>query len=176
MPNIMDYFRAQTENPMVSYFSGQPIVEDQQQQAQPVNLIGANDDYLSAIQNSGMPIAPPRPRHANPIMQMASADQAPQPDYVPTSGSQMEADSRSSNDKLLERMQAMQEANHQNDRNMQWMSFFSKLASSKSPTLLGGLGEGAQSLTDTTGKQQESNKLLDRAQLEDQIKPYGRQK
>lgn len=95
----------------------------------------------------------------------------PQSDnYTPTSGAQMEADSRSSADSAMDRLLSMQERNHQNDRNMQWMSFFGKLAASKSPTLLGSLGEGANALAETTGKQQQNNQLLEQAALGDQLK------
>ncbi len=105
---------------------------------------------------------------ASPVMRMAAAKQSPA--YTPSSGSQMEADSRDSIDKIIGHMAQQRAADRQNDRNMQWMSFFSKIASSKNPSILGGLGEGAQALTDTTGQQATSNKALDRAYLEDQLK------
>lgn len=90
--------------------------------------------------------------------------------YTPTSGAQMEADSRSSADSAIDRLLSMQERNHQNDRNMQWMSFFGKLASSKSPTFLGGLGDAAGALSETAGKQQQNNQLLEQTALSDKLK------
>lgn len=135
-------------------------------------FVQQNLPQMGAFQNASYdPSAgSPVPQQASPVMQIAAAAQPQAAAYAPTSGSQMEADSRNSIDSLLARMQNSQEANHQNDRNMQWMSFFSKLASSKSPTLLGSLGEGAQALTDTAGQQAQSNRLIDRAAMEDQLK------
>jgi hypothetical protein len=135
----------------------------QNQQAQPVNIISQNgnenEDYLTRLQSSS---------EYRPAQRVSTVRQMPS--FEPTSGSQMEAESRSSIDDLMAKLEAQRTQSRQQDRDQQWMSFFSKLASSKSNTLLGGLGEGAQALTDTTAKQGESNKLLDRAAIEDQIK------
>ena len=92
------------------------------------------------------------------IMRMAS----PKPSFEPTSGSKMEAESKNSIDNIMQTLLADRVKDKQNDRNMQWMSFFSKLASSTNPSALGALGEGASSLTETMGKQAPLSRAADR--------------
>lgn len=180
MNSIMDYYRAQASDPIgLSYMS--PMTSFLMQQPlsnRPAALMSLptrvpvdfsdpsdqNTDFLTQIQNAPMP---PRSSVINSAFAQAPAVHER---FQPTTGAEMEANSRSDVNSILARMQALQEANHQNDRNMQWMSFFSKLASSKNPSFLGGLGEATESLTDTTGKQSQSNKLLERAQLDDELK------
>lgn len=128
----------------------------QQQAPSPVNLTqngGDNTDWLSQLQAAGADKSP----------SAASA-------YQPTSGSEMEADAHSSIDDLMAQLAAQRNQYRQQDSNQQWMSFFSKLASSKNPRLLGGLGEGAEALTETKAKQNANNQLLDQSALQDQIK------
>lgn len=132
---------------------------------QPVQLSqdGQDTNYVTQLQNSDQYA---QPSASSSVMRMAAAS----PSYKPTSGSQMEADSRSSIDDLMGKLAAQRDAYRQQDKNQQWMSFFSKLASSKSNTLLGGVGEGAQALSDVTAKQSANNQLLDQAELQDRVK------
>lgn len=135
----------------------------QQPQAQPQPIAdNTNDtDYLTQLQNSNAYVQPTQRVRAR----------LPLPDtYQPTSGSQMEADSRSSIDDLMGKLAAQRDAYRQQDRNQQWMNFFGKLASSKSNTLLGGLGEAANTLAETSSKQQANNQSLDQSELQDRIK------
>ncbi len=124
------------------------------QPAQPVVLTGMDSAPISAASNR------------LPIIQKAPKE----PEYTPTSGAEMEADSRSSIDDLMGKLQAQREQSKAQDRNQQWMSFFGKLASSNNPRLLGALGEASGALSETTGKQQAQNNVLDQAALADQIK------
>lgn len=166
----MDYFRAQLQspsqvpNPMVSYFMQQKIDDGSAPAPIPMQQPESMDDIFTQYERSGMAPAPTSSRRSSPPRNIESTV------FEPTSGSAMEAESRSSIDKILESLTSQRSADRQNDRNMQWMSFFSKLASSKDPSLLGGLGEATGALTETTGKQSESNKLLDRAAIQDQLK------
>lgn len=133
-------------------------VAQRQQQPAPVNLTQAgsdNTDWLSQLQAA-------RSQKPSQAMPMAS--------YQPTSGSEMEADAHSSIDDLMSQLAAQRTQYRAQDQAQQWMSFFSKLASSKSNTLLGGLGEGADALTTTAAKQNANNQLLDQAALQDQVK------
>ena len=136
----------------------------QQPQAQPValtmdnnpNVDNTGDDYFTQLQNA-------RGQTGGVSLPIPSS-------YQPTSGSQMEADSRSSVDDLMSKLAGLRDQYRQQDANQQWMNFFGKLASSKSNTLLGGLGEGANALAETAAKQQANNQLLDQAALAEQIK------
>lgn len=86
-----------------------------------------------------------------------------------TSGRAMESQSRSSIDDLLSQLTASHTADKENDRRLGWMDFFGKLASSKSPTLLGGLGEASGSLGETLAKQQDKQRAYASKDIEDQI-------
>ncbi len=118
-----------------------------------------NSDWLSQLQavSNGQPAQSAMPNSV-------------QSSYAPTSGAKMEADSHSSIDDLLAKLDAQRNQYRSQDENQRWMTFFSRLAASKSPTLLGGLGEGAQGLTDAIGKQNANNQALDQQSLQDQIK------
>jgi hypothetical protein len=146
MVSILDLQRMQMEDPMA--MARNPMAMVRYSMAHPGPIAGAS----------------------LPVMQMASAQPSVRGDFEPAAGSAMEAKSRNSIDSIISHMAEQRSADRQNDRNMQWMSFFSKLASTKSPTLMGALGEGADALTETTGKQAQSNKLLDRAEMEDRLK------
>ncbi len=107
----------------------------------------------------------------NPDYQMPPVRMASNPvAAAPSSGAMKEAQSRSSLDNLMAQLSAQRDQSRAQDSTQQWMSFFSKLASSKNPSLLGGLGEGAEALTETRGKQMANNQVLDQASLQDQIK------
>lgn len=145
----------------------------QQQQSAPVDLTqdnGENADYLTQLQNSSLYSPPQRVRATLPAQSVPASMPASDSAYEPTSGSKMEADSRNSIDDLMAQLAGQRDQYHQQDRNQQWMSFFSKLASSKAPTLLGGLGEGATALSDVAAKQSANNQLLDQSALQDQVK------
>lgn len=152
MPSILDLIRPTPESIQNMIMQSRM----NQQPAQPV-AIGDDSDYLAALQSTPQYRAPTRTA-------------LPSPSFEPTSGSKMEAESRSSIDDLMAQLASQRDQYRQQDKNQQWMSFFSKLASSKDSTLLGGLGEGAQALTDVTGKQNANNQLLDQAALQDQVK------
>lgn len=138
----------------------------QQSQAQPVNLTmenGDNTDYLTQLRGSD--------QYAQPTQRIRASLPIPDsPAFEPTSGSKMEAESRSSIDDLMAKLAAQRDSYREQDRNQQWMNFFGKLASSKSNTLLGGLGEASNSLAETAGKQQANNQALDQAELQDRLK------
>ncbi len=136
-------------------------------------MLGMQGNNSTMPNQSGIPQQMPNLAYQgnSPVMQMAgNSSAASSPSFEPTTGAKMEADSRSSIDSILARLQASQEANHQNDRNMQWMSFFSKLASSKNPSAMGATGEAADALTQTTGQQQQANKALNQQALQDELK------
>lgn len=142
--------------------SAQMMQQRIMQQQQPATDNG-NADYLTQLQDSD--------QYAQPVQRVRASLPIPStPAFEPTSGSKMEAEAHNSIDDLMTRLAAQREAYRQQDRNQQWMSFFGKLASSKSNTLLGGLGEAANTLAETTAKQQANNQLLDQAELEDRIR------
>jgi len=129
----------------------------QQPQAQPAMT---DADYLAQLQGGEQYSQPaPRVRASLPV-----------PAFEPTSGSKMEGEAHSSIDDLMAKLAAQREQYRQQDRDQQWMSFFGKLASSKNNSFLGGLGEGANALAETTGKQQANNQLLDQTELQDRVK------
>ncbi len=160
MASLLDLIRPTPESIQ------QQIMQSRMNQdvAQPVQLTqdGVDTDYLTQLQNSPDYSPSPRPRASLPIPAA--------PSYAPTNGSEMEAESRDSIDSLMAKLASQRDQSREQDRNQQWMSFFSKLASSKANTLLGGLGEGAQALTDTTAKQAANNQMLDQSALQEQIK------
>lgn len=170
MLNYMDYMRMNTPNPMVLQ---QLNVQRAQEAAQPQGQLiqdatsdpNALDNMMGIMQSMS---GNSRPRATLPIQ--AVADNSATSGFEPTTGAAMEATSRNSLDDLTSKLAALHDQNRQDDRNQQWMSFFGKLASSTNPRLLGSLGESANALSETIGKQGYANKALDQASLEDQIK------
>lgn len=147
MVDMLDLYRMQYMNPRMTPVSFKNM-----------SMSGDPLDYNAPSMPSAV-MRTPAPRKAAAVEE-----------YKPTTGAEMEADSRSSIDDLMGKLQAQREASKAQDRNQQWMSFFGKLASSQNPRLLGALGEASGALSETTSKQASNNVMLDQAALADQIK------
>lgn len=86
------------------------------------------------------------------------------------SGREMEVAEKSSIDDLMGQLSSFRQRDADRDRRMMWLNFASALANSRSPTILGGIAEGAGAIAPTIERQEAANRKSEEEALMDQIK------
>lgn len=161
MPSLMDLIRMQYENPIVRAQMGFDPSRVSMQRPQSVS----SARFLPQSPRGGPVELIGAMQEVTPTSDTISEDV-----FEPTTGSKMEADSRRSIDDILSSLMDSREKDRAHDRQLAWMSFFSNLASSKNPSLLGGLGEASGALTKTMQEQAPKAREQDTALANAQIK------
>lgn len=148
--DVSDLYRME----MMKRMNPEALAGMQQQPAQQDPWADMQQSPFEDAFNQDSADAAPTPASLSPLDSLIGMSRGDSDIYTPQKAEPMsgkereQAESNSAND-IMEGLRANGARNREEDKNLMWLNFFGKLASSSSPSLLGGLGEAAGSVAPT---------------------------